>query len=117
MTNCKEINWHSTRLNRLMSIRVYGNASGVPILVFPTQDAMSDNFENFGMIDAVADDLARGRIQLFCVDTVDTETWSNTWGDKSWRANRQEQYYAYIIDEAVPHIRAENTSGRLPIAA
>ena len=117
MTNCKEINWHSARLNRLMSIRVYGNASGVPILVFPTQDAMSDNFENFGMIDTVADDLARGRIQLFCVDTVDTETWSNTWGDKSWRANRQEQYYAYIIDEVVPHIRAENTSGRLPIAA
>ena len=117
MTNCKEINWHSTRLNRLMSIRVYGKPTAAPILVFPTQDAMSDNFENFGMIDAVADDLARGRIQLFCVDTVDTETWSNTWGDKSWRANRQEQYYAYIIDEVVPHIRAENTSGRLPIAA
>ena len=117
MTNCKEINWHSKRLDRMMNIRTYGKASGVPILVFPTQDAMSDNFENFGMIEAVADDLKRGRIQLFCVDTVDTETWSNLWGDKVWRAQRQEQYYAYIIDEVVPRIYMENTSKRLPIAA
>ena len=117
MTNCKEINWHSVRLDRMMNIRVYGAPTGVPILVFPTQDAMSDNFENFGMIEAVTDDLRRGRIQLFCVDTVDTETWSNLWGDKTWRAQRQEQYYAYIIDEVVPRIYVENTSRRLPIAA
>ena len=117
MTNCKEINWHSARLDRMMNIRVYGAPTGVPSLVFPTQDAMSDNFENFGMIEAVADDLKRGRIQLFCVDTVDTETWSNLWGDKVWRAQRQEQYYAYIIDEVVPRIYMENTSKRLPIAA
>jgi len=117
MTNCKEINWHSARLDRMMNIRVYGAPTGVPILVFPTQDAMSDNFENFGMIEAVTDDLRRGRIQLFCVDTVDTETWSNLWGDKTWRAQRQEQYYAYIIDEVVPRIYVENTSRRLPIAA
>ena len=49
--------------------------------------------------------------------TVDTETWSNIWGDKTWRAQRQEQYYGYIIDEVIPFIRTENTSKRLPIAA
>ena len=117
MTNCKEMNWHSTRLDHVMNIRVYGKPTAAPILVFPTQDAMSDNFENFGMIKALAEDLNSGRIQLFCVDTVDTETWSNVWGDKTWRAHRQEQYYAYIIDEVVPCIYRENTSGRLPIAA
>ena len=117
MTNWKEANWHSTRLNRVMNIRVYGMPSGVPMLIFPTQDAMSDNFENFGMIELLSEDLRRGSIQLFCVDTVDTETWSNIWGDKTWRAQRQEQYYGYIIDEVIPFIRTENTSKRLPIAA
>ena len=117
MTDCKEINGHSRRLDRLMNIRVYGKATGVPILVFPTQDAMSDNFENFGMIDAMAEDLRNGRIQLFCVDTVDIETWSNIREDKEWRARRQEQYYGYIIDEVIPRIHKENTSKRLPIAA
>ena len=117
MTNCKEVSWHSTRLDRMMNIRIYGKPTGAPLLVFPTQDAMSDNFENFGMIEAMANDLRSGRIQLFCVDTVDTETWSNVWGDKRWRAQRQEQYYGYIIDEVVPRIYLENTSKQLPIAA
>ena len=117
MIDCKEINWHSARLDRVMNIRVYGSGGAAPILVFPTQDAMSDNFENFGMIELLSEDLRRGRIQLFCVDTVDTETWSNIWGDKTWRAQRQEQYYGYIIDEVIPFIRTENTSKRLPIAA
>jgi hypothetical protein len=115
MIHCKEVNWHSRHLDRNMNIRIYGSADGTPILVFPTQDAMSDNFENFGMIDALANDL--GRVQLFCVDTVDTETWSNTWGDKSWRAWRQEAYYTYIISEVLPFISMENSSGRMPLAA
>lgn len=115
MIHCKEVNWHSRHLDRNMNIRIYGSADGTPILVFPTQDAMSDNFENFGMIDALANDL--GRMQLFCVDTVDTETWSNTWGDKSWRAWRQEAYYTYIISEVLPFISMENSSSRMPLAA
>ena len=115
MIHCKEVNWHSQHLDRNMNIRIYGSADGTPILVFPTQDAMSDNFENFGMIDALANNL--GRVQLFCVDTVDTETWSNTWGDKSWRAWRQEAYYTYIISEVLPFISMENSSGRMPLAA
>ena len=74
----------SHNLQHDMRIRIYGQG-GTPILVFPTQDAMCDNFENFGMIDTLADYLDQGRIQLFCVDTVDTKTWSNVWGDKLYR--------------------------------
>ena len=55
------------------AIKIYG-FGGVPILIFPTQDAMSDNFENFGMIDTLEDFIKRGKIQLFCVDTIDIET-------------------------------------------
>lgn len=99
-----------------MTIKIYG-FGGVPILIFPTQDAMSDNFENFGMIDTLDDFIKRGKIQLFCVDTVDTETWSNVWGDKVWRANRQENYYKYIIEEVLPFIRTKNFSKILPVVA
>ena len=112
----KYISFFSKNLNRDMSIRIYGSG-GTPILVFPTQDAMSDNFENFGMIDTLSDYINNGRIQLFCVDTVDVETWSNVWGDKVWRASRQESYYNYIIEEVLPLIREENSSEKLPIAA
>lgn len=106
----------SKHLRRNMTIKIYG-AGGLPILVFPTQDAMSDNFENFGMIDTLKDYLEENKIQLFCVDTIDIETWSNVWGDKDWRANRQENYYNYIIEEVLPLIHEKNSSGKLPVAA
>ena len=110
---------YSQHLQRDMSIRIYGsdNGGGLPILVFPTQDAMCDNFENFGMIDTLNEVIESGQIQLFCVDTVDVETWSNVWGDKTWRAKRQESYYNYIIEEVLPFIREINSSGRLPVAS
>ena len=60
-----------------MKIKIYGHG-GAPILVFPTQDAMSDNFENFGMVETLKNFLDGGQIQLFCVDTVDAESWSDT---------------------------------------
>ncbi len=107
---------YSKNLRRNMTVKIYGYG-GVPFLIFPTQDAMSDNFENFGMIDTLKDFIERGQIQLFCVDTVDIETWSNIYGDKAWRAARQESYYDYIIEEILPLIREKNSSGKLPIAA
>lgn len=54
-----------------------------------------------------------GKIQLFCVDTVDVETWSDVWGDKAWRAAQQENYYRYITEEVVPFIASRTTA--LPI--
>lgn len=95
---------YSQCLNRYMNIRVYGE-QGIPFLVFPCQDAMCDNFENFGMIETLSDYLEKGQIRLFCVDTVDQESWSDTQGDKEHRAYIQEQYYYYIVDEALPLIQ------------
>lgn len=110
----QDISRFSEHLHRDMSIRIYGN-SGTPLLVFPTQDAMSDNFENFGMIETLGDYINKGKVQLFCVDTVDIETWSNVWGDKGWRAARQEAYYSYIVEEVLPFIAKENGTGKLPL--
>ena len=65
-----DINHFSNHLWRNMNIRVYGT-KGWPLLVFPTQDAMCDNYENFGMIDELSEYIDNGQFQLFCVDTVD----------------------------------------------
>ena len=44
----------SASLGRDMHIMVYGQG-GVPFLSFPTQDSMCRNYEDFGMIDQLAD--------------------------------------------------------------
>ena len=59
---------YSEHLQREMHVLVYGY-TGVPIIVFPCQDSMCDNFENFGMIDVLQDYIDGGKIQIFSVDT------------------------------------------------
>ena len=107
----EEIVQFSRSLDREMHLMVYGDR-GIPFLSFPTQDSKCHNYEDFGMIHHLADYLENGQIQLFVVDTVDEESWSLKSGDPVWRAARQEQYYHYIVDEAVPLIREWN--GALP---
>ena len=97
----------SASLGKQMHMMIYGHG-GVPFLAFPTQDGMCHQLEDFGVTDQISDYLENGSIQLFVVDTVDLETWSDRGGDKGWRAQRQEQYYHYIVDEVVPMMREMN---------
>ena len=103
---------YSPALGRDMHMMVYGH-DGIPVLTFPTQDGMCRQMEDFGVTDQIGDYLADGRIRLFVVDTVDTESWSAKGADPAWRAGRQEQYYHYIVDQVVPLIREH--SDRLPL--
>ncbi len=108
--------WQSEHLCREMHFLAYGH-TGTPVLAFPCQDAMCDNWENFGMPDVLADFIDGGSIQLFCADTVDSESFSDRQGDKAHRAQVQEAYYRCIVEEMVPRVRERNGTGRLPIAA
>lgn len=103
----ESITQYSRSLGRDMHMMIYGQG-GVPFLAFPTQNSMCRNYEEFGMIDQLADYIEGGRIQLFVVDTVDAESWSNEGGDNSRRAERQEQYFHYIVDEVIPFMRDRN---------
>ena len=108
----KELVHYSPSLGKDMNMMIYGHG-GMPVLAFPTQDAMCRQLEEFGFIDQIKDFIEAGSIMLFVVDTVDTESWSQKDGDRAWRAERQEQYYHYIVDQVVPLIREYND--RLPI--
>ena len=94
----RDVKWFSPALQKEMHLKIYGSGE-VPVLAFPTGEAMCDNFENFGMIETLAPDIDSGHIQVFTVDSVDSETWTNIWGDKEWRAERQEA--ARIAQESV----------------
>ena len=98
---------YSPSLDRNMHMMIYGHG-GAPFLVFPTQNGMCRQWEEFGLIDHLSDFIEEGRVQLFVVDTVDSESWSDKRGDPSWRVDRQEQYYHYIVDQAIPLIRERN---------
>lgn len=104
----------SNFLQREMTVRVYGRG-GKPMLVVPCQDAMSDNFENFGMDKEFSYYLDSGKMTMFSVDTIDKETFSDEFGNNEHRAYMQEQYYNYVIEEVLPIIRARCGEDNLPV--
>lgn len=93
----------SHELNRDMEFKVFGHA-GKPCLVFPPQDGRFFDYENFGMIDAAKEYIDAGKIQMFCCDSIDQESWSNEKGNPRERAEQQERWFHYITDELVPRI-------------
>lgn len=109
------ISYHSNVLGEDLGVIVYG-MTGYPIIVFQTQDSKCTNYEDFGMISELADYIDSGKVQLFCVDSIDQESWSNTNGEKSWRAQRQEDYFRFVTDELVPYVHDRNGSDLRPLA-
>lgn len=102
--DCRYIKHYSRSLEREMEYKTYGD-TGVPVLVFPSQNGRFFDYENFGMIDTVARHIEDGKIRLICVDGIDWETWSNSSGDPRKRIERHEQWYHYITDELIPEVR------------
>ena len=96
--------WSSPRLGREMELLVFGDA-GVPTLVFPTSSGRFYDFEDHGMVAALADKVNAGQVQLFCVDSVDAESWYNRSIVPRARILRHMQYEDYLLEEVVPLIR------------
>ena len=67
--------WFSRSLNRDMEMLAFGH-EGPPVIVFPTSQGAFFEYEDRGMIDALADKLEHGKLRLFCVASVDHESWS-----------------------------------------
>ena len=95
---------YSNALGREMEMKRYGHA-GRPVIFIPCQDGRFFDFENFHMTDIWAPWIENGQTQVFAIDTMDLETWSNKGGDPRWRIERHEQWMRYIVAEVIPFIR------------
>ena len=95
--------WHSSRLDRGLGVRVYGHW-GAPFLVFPTSGGDEWEYERMGMVEALAHHVDGGKIKLFCVGSVNNESWYNTGAHPRHRSYVQAMYDAYIAEEVVPFI-------------
>lgn len=95
---------YSQALGREMECKRYGHA-GRPVLWIPCQDGRFFDFENYKMIDIWAPWIDSGKVMVFSIDTIDSETWSDKNGDPQWRINRYESWIRYITSEMVPFMR------------
>jgi esterase/lipase superfamily enzyme len=95
-----------------MEMLVFGHA-GLPAVVFPTSQGRFFEFEDRGMVDAIRGKIDAGEVQLFCVDSVDAESWYNRNVGPRWRIARHVQYDEYIIHEVAPLVKRLNWSPKM----
>ncbi|MGH9551505.1 MAG: esterase, partial [Terriglobales bacterium] len=87
--------WYSERLGRDMELLVFGH-SGARLIVFPTSCGRFFDWENRRMMDPIARHIDNGWLQIFCVDSVDTESWFNNGISPHDRTQRHLDYQDYV---------------------
>jgi len=107
--------WYSERLQRDMELLVFGH-SGRAVLLFPTRMARFYDYENWGIIDALRDRIYNGELQLFCVDSIDEESFYNGWAHPAGRIYRHIQYEEYILNEVLPLMRCKSGGNDTEVA-
>jgi esterase/lipase superfamily enzyme len=88
------------------TVIAYGHY-GRPVLVFPAEQGRAWDFENNGMIDAVADLIDAGRVKFYCVDSADDYSWSDRSAPIDERARRHEEYEAWILGSVAAWIAGD----------
>ena len=76
---------------------VLGHA-GRRVLVFPSLERNRYEWEQHGMVDAVAELIDAGRATLYCVDSWDSTTWCDEWLPREERARRHEEYERWVLE-------------------
>ena len=101
-----DVSYHNTfarNLGRDMEYKRYGHA-GRPVVVFPTSQGRFYQFEDSGGVGALAEFIDTGRIQLFTVEGIDSESFFNKHADAAHRIGRHEAYFRYVREEALPEL-------------
>lgn len=99
--------WYSPSLNRDMELTIFGHG-GARMLVFPTSKGRFYEWEDRGMMNTLADQIDGGNLQVYCVDSVDAESWYAHWKHPGAKAWRNIEYDNYLVYEVLPLSRQKN---------
>ena len=89
---------------------------GRPLLAFASQQGGCGQYEDFGMIDAIAWLIDAGRVKVYAVDSFDSASWYLQGLPLEERARRHGAFEDWILSQVVPWIR-DDCGGAAEIAA
>lgn len=101
--------WYSPNLNKDMELLVFGH-SGAKVLFFPPRMGRFYDYENWKVIHALKEKIQGGHLQIFCVDSVDLESFYNSFSQPNYRIHRHIQYEKYVLEEVIPLANTINTN-------
>ncbi len=107
--------WYSPSLQRDMELLVFGSA-GAPVLFFPTRTAHFYDYEDWHVIDAMRRKIDGRQIQVYCLDSIDKESFYAKHIPPAERILRHLQYEQYLLKEVIPLVKQKNASPTLVAA-
>lgn len=105
--------WYSPSLDREMPVVVYGDY-GFALLLVPTAAADYLEYERFQLIDSLAPHIDAGKVKVFSINSINTESWMHNEMLGEHKAIRHNQFNKYVFDEVIPFIK-NNTSAETPV--
>jgi esterase/lipase superfamily enzyme len=105
--------WYSERLHKEMPIATYGYY-GFALLMIPTAAADFLEYERFQLIDSLKPFIEAGKVKVFSINSINTESWMNDAMEPRHKAMRHQQYNSYVFEEVIPFIKM-HTSADTPI--
>ncbi|MCW3093227.1 MAG: putative esterase [Ferruginibacter sp.] len=101
--------WFSPHLNREMELLIFGDC-GAPVIFFPTRTARFYDYEDWGVIEAMEEKILSGKIQVYCVDSIDEESLYCKDIPPAERMQRHLQFEKYLLYELLPLIQYQNNN-------
>jgi esterase/lipase superfamily enzyme len=93
----------SGALGREMELLRFGHA-GRPVIAFPTSQGRFFQWEDFGLVGTLALRLVGGEVTLWCLDSVDAESWYAEDRPPEARVERHLEYERYVLEEVLPGV-------------
>ena len=97
----------AVRMNRRVvdidggSVIAYGHY-GRPLVAFPSENGEPHDWEDRGMVDAIAPLLDDGKVKLYCIPSFDRESWTRGDLPLEERARRHGHYEWWLLTQARP---------------
>ncbi len=105
--------WYSPALQREMPIASYGYY-GFALLMVPTAAADYLEYERFQLMDKLAPFIDSGKVKVFSINSINSESWLNNHVDPRHKTYMHKQFNEYVYQEVIPFIK-NSTSPETPI--
>ena len=94
------------------AVLAYGHY-GRPLVAFPSENGEPQDWEDRGMVEAIAPLLDDGKVKLYCVPSLDHDSWTRDDLPLEERARRHGHYEWWVLTKLVPFVQADSHTHEL----